>query len=111
MSVYVLHALVMIQSVMVIGLSLLLFVSDRGKPWRWLKLLYMPGALLAILLATIRFRQHFDVAEFFLFLMAFQVPYVANLITSFFSHRVNGGVLTSWKEIINALKEKVPRYR
>lgn len=102
-----LYNVLVVQSAAVIVLSVVLIVADRKHPWKWAKILYMINALLALFVATAKFKTHFAATDFFLYLMAFQVPYLVNLVIAFASHRVNGGVISHWQELLSEIRKKL----
>lgn len=102
-----LYNILIVQSASVIVLSIVLIVADRKHPWKWAKSLYVINALLVLLVATSKFHTHYTATDFFLYLMAFQVPYLVNLVIAFASHRVNGGVISHWQELLLEIRKKL----
>ena len=102
-----LYDMLILQSASVIVLSVVLIVADRKHPWKWAKSLYVINALLALFVATSKLQTHFTATDFFLYLMAFQVPYLVNLVIAFASHRVDGGVISHWQDLLLEIRKKL----
>ena len=102
-----LYNILVLQSTAVIVLSIVLLMADRKQLWKWAKLLYIINAFLALFVATQKFKTHYTATDFFLYLMAFQAPYLVNLVISFASHRINGGVISHWSEFFREIRKKL----